>query len=104
MLFFGLKEREIDISVKKEREQVEIFLARFDLKFEKDVDYTIVFEKNNQIIATGSYSGKVLKCIAVDPDWEGTGLAAKVISILVEKKFTEGEQKLFVFTKPQTAL
>lgn len=104
MLFFGLEEREIDISVKKERKPVEIFLARFDLKFEKDVDCTIVFEKNNQIIATGSYSGKVLKCIAVDPDWEGTGLAAKVISILVEKKFTEGEQKLFVFTKPQTAL
>ena len=57
MLFFGLEEREIDISVKKEREPVEIFLARFDLKFEKDVDYTIVFEKNNQIIATGSYTG-----------------------------------------------
>lgn len=103
MMFFGLKEREIDISVKKEREQVEKFLTRFDLKYEKDVDYTIVFEKNNKVIATGSYSGKVLKCIAIDSAWEGTGLAAKVVSILVEKKFAENEQKLFVFTKPQTA-
>jgi [citrate (pro-3S)-lyase] ligase len=56
-----------------------------------------------QLIATGSRTGNLLKCIAVDPSHQGEGLLAKVLTALRQEAFREGHCHLFLYTKPANA-
>ncbi len=81
------------------RETVD-FLQKFDLKFEKDIVYTINgYDKDNKIIATASIAENVIKCFAIDGDYQETGLSLKIISNLIQKLNSLGINHYFVFTK-----
>ena len=45
-------------------------------------------------------SGPVLKCIAVDKNFEGEGLIGKIVTYLLLKAHHEGTNHLFLYTKP----
>lgn len=79
------------------------FLDRMALHPDKDMDQTVLVMEEGQLIATGSRRKNLLKCIAVDPDWQGQGLTATVLTQLRQAAFQEGYSRLFLYTKPANA-
>lgn len=76
------------------------FLARAGLVADSDAEQTVLVWDDEQLIATGSRTGNLLKYIAVDPARQGEGLLAKVLTALRQEAFREGHQHLFLYTKP----
>jgi [citrate (pro-3S)-lyase] ligase len=72
-----MSERIIRLSDPKERKQVEDFLARLDLSFEDQVDYTVALYRDDEMIGTGSLKGSVLRNVAIDETIQGEGLTGK---------------------------
>ncbi|CQR72234.1 [Citrate [pro-3S]-lyase] ligase [Sporomusa ovata DSM 2662] len=95
--------REINLDSPGEVESVRAFLAAFDLTFTAAVDYTIAFYQNNEMIATGSLAGEVLRNIAVAPQMQGEGLTADVVSRLIQQAGQRGIYHYFIYTKPSAA-
>ncbi|MET3617842.1 [citrate (pro-3S)-lyase] ligase [Peptoniphilus olsenii] len=77
------------------------FLNKFDLKFEEDIDYTIIAEEDQKIVATGSLSENVLKCFAVDKHYQGMSISNTIITKLLDKAYSLNRSHLFIFTKPE---
>ena len=76
------------------------FLAKAGLAADSDAEQTVLVWDAGELIATGSRTGNLLKCIAVDPARQGEGLLAKVLTTLRQEAFREGYQHLFLYTKP----
>ncbi len=93
--------RTINLSKTNEKREVDSFLNSEGLFLEKDVDYTLAAYKNDQIIGTGSLSGNVLKCIAIDTNYQGERLSNKIVSLLINEQFDRGNTHFFIFTKPK---
>ena len=70
-----------------EKKDIEDFLALSGLRFEDDIEETAIVRENSEIIATGSISGNVLKCIAIKPDIRGSNLAGSLITSLIQKQY-----------------
>ena len=79
----------INLKSKYETEEVKEFLGKFNLKYE-DVDYTVVIRENEEIIATCSKKENILKCFAINENYQGLGLSNNLISKVTEKLFLEG--------------
>lgn len=97
-MFSNFKKEE-EYNAKDNKELIE-FLAKFDLIYEEDIEYTIIYKHENEIIATGSISGPVIKCTAVNPNYQNEGLLNKLISDLIKYEYSLSNHHLFVFTKP----
>lgn len=98
MLFSNFKKEEKYWG--EDREELVQFLSKFDLSFEEDIEYTIIYKQKNSIIATASISGPVIKCTAVSPDYQNRGLLNRLITDLIKYEYDLGIYHLFVFTKP----
>lgn len=83
------------------KKEVDDFLRGFGLILDNDVEYTVVAKKNDNIVGTCSYAGKVLKCFAVKEELQGEGIAAQLITHLSDKLFEKGIYETFIFTKPK---
>ncbi len=83
-----------------EREPVEEFLGTLGLALEEDIELCAVIEEEGAIVATGSLSGDILKCIGVRPDRDGEGLANRIVGQLVAAAASLRRFHLFVYTKP----
>ncbi len=104
-MWADFEERVIDLNSSRETEAVRRFLSRFDLTFEAvDLDYTVAFYREDEIIATGSIAGEVFRNIAVAAHLQGEGLTAAVISHLMREAAGKGVYHYFVYTKPDTAV
>ncbi|RDY26014.1 [citrate (pro-3S)-lyase] ligase [Romboutsia weinsteinii] len=90
----------INLKSKYEVSEVSRFLEKFDLKYE-DVDYTVVIRENDDVIATCSKKENILKCFAINENYQGLGLSNNLISKVTEKLFLEGRYHSFIFTKPE---
>lgn len=90
----------INLRSKYEIQEVEKFLISFNLKYE-DVDYTVVIRENDEIIATCSKKENILKCFAINENYQGLGISNNLISKVTEKLFLEGRYHSFIFTKPE---
>ena len=90
----------LNLKSKYETNEVSKFLERFSLKYE-DVDYTVVIRENEEIIATCSKKENILKCFAINENYQGLGLSNNLISKVTEKLFLEGRYHSFIFTKPE---
>ena len=76
------------------------FLEKAGLAPQEDAQQTVLLWDGDQLIATGSRTGNILKYIAVDPTRQGEGLLAKVLTALRQEAFREGHAQLFLYTKP----
>ena len=104
MLWGNVKEQIIDLTNPREVDEVKKFLARFDLAYYGDVDYTVaLYNDDDKIIATGSLTKDVLRNIAVDESLQGEGLTASVVSHLMREAAVRGYYHYFLFTKPSKA-
>lgn len=76
------------------------FLAKASLDADLSVEETVFVWDGDDLIATGSREGNILKCIAVDKFRQGEGLTATVITELRKRAFEDGFTHLFLYTKP----
>ncbi|WP_312701124.1 [citrate (pro-3S)-lyase] ligase [Sedimentibacter sp.] len=85
----------------KKLEKLIQFLKEEQLTYDEGIDFTVnLVDSKGNIAATGSLEGKILKCIAVSDSFQGEGLAAKIVTILISHALSKGHSHLFLFTKP----
>ena len=97
----NLEEIIIEDMTSKELDEVKEFLNEQDLKFDENIQYTVALYDDDKVIGTGSFDGKILKCIAVDSSYKGMGISNKIVSTLVNEQYRRGNMHLFVYTKPK---
>ncbi|WP_040210110.1 [citrate (pro-3S)-lyase] ligase [Clostridium polynesiense] len=95
----GLQIQEVNLNNENEVREVIEYLSAFHLRFEKDIDYTILVKDNNKIIGTCSKSGSILKAFAVDSEYQGQGVSSYMVSFMLDEMFNKGIHHSFVFTK-----
>lgn len=96
-----LREEVIKTTSEYDKERLSAFLNKQGLTLDNDIEYSMALTDSGRIVAAGSFAGRVLKCIAVDEDYKGWGLSAKVVSHLVNELYRRGRTHLFIYTKPQ---
>lgn len=89
------------VSTEYEKNRVIRFLNKFFLRYDKNIDFTLYLEDNDEIIATGSKAKNVIKCFAVDDKYKNQGLSNVILTQLRNKIFELGYKNSFVFTKPE---
>ena len=90
-----IKEAILDIEIN----QVKIFLASFDLRYEQDIDKTLYIEENGKIIATISKAKDIIKCLAISSEYQSENLSSVLITKILEKMREENIHSYMVFTK-----
>ena len=77
------------------------FLAKAGLQADEGLERTCLIWEDDEIIATGSRQGNLLKCIAVDDAHQGEGLTGTLLTHLRQDAFASGHSHLFLYTKPK---
>lgn len=86
----------------KELENLKKFLERMELRYDDGIEYSVcVLNENYEVIGTGSVDQNVIKCVAIDPRYQGQGLSAVIITNLVQYEFEKARTHIFVYTKPK---
>ena len=89
----------------KKLDDYKAFLASLELDYDENVKFTVLcLDDEGAIIAGGSLDGKICKCIGVSEDHQGEGLTATVVTELRKEAFLQGEDHLFLFTKPKNRM
>ncbi len=81
-------------------EAVVRFLEEQGLHGDEGVQATVSLREDGRILACGALDGNVIKTVAVDPAFQGRGLAEVLMTELRREAFAGGHRQLFVFTKP----
>lgn len=77
------------------------FLGRVSLGYDPHPDIAVIIRSSSgAIVGTGSLSGRVIKHLAVAPEWQGYDLSAQVLDRLYQAARGMGITKLFAFTTP----
>ena len=101
MEYLNLEESIIENNDFKKLKEIEEFLNKHELRLEENLEYTLALYDEDKIVATGSFEGRILKCIAVDDNYKGMGVSNKIISYLINEQYRRGNSHLFVYTKPK---
>lgn len=99
-----IKEEILKTTSESDKKRLDDFLCRQGLTLDKDIEYSMVLTDSGKIVAAGSFSGRILKCIAVDKEYKGEGLAARVVTHLINEQYRRGRTHLFIYTKPENKL
>ena len=83
----------------RRRGQLEAFLAGCGLDFDARAEYTAMLVDDGEIVAAGSLDGMTVKCVAVAPDRQGEGLAARVMTELRREAWARGHGQLMLYTE-----
>lgn len=89
----------VNLSNPFEIKEVTEFLAKFELKYDTNIDYTVVIRENDKIIATASKEKNIIKCFAIDPARQGEGISGSILTNITNKMFDQGYFHSMVFTK-----
>lgn len=89
----------VNLSNHFEIKEVTEFLAKFELKYDTNIDYTVVIRENDKIIATASKEKNIIKCFAIDPARQGEGISGSILTNITNKMFDQGYFHSMVFTK-----
>ncbi len=94
----------IDLKQQMPVDEVRAFLSQFELSCDGDVEFTVgVRDQYNTLVGTGSFSGQVLRNIAVDESLQGAGLTTMILTALMQEMGRRGVMHYFVFTRPDKA-
>ncbi|WP_455500435.1 [citrate (pro-3S)-lyase] ligase [Gemmiger sp.] len=84
--------------------QVDALLQAEGIRRDANLDYTCaVCDADGQVIATGSCFGNTLRCFAVSRAHQGEGLLNTVVTHLIEYECEQGNLRLFLYTKAESA-
>ena len=93
--------REINLGNSEEMMKVKGFLQRdFELGFDENTEYTLVIEEEGDIVATASYSGNIIKQVAIDQRYQGAGYSSLILQKLMDRMIDKNILHIFVYTKP----
>jgi len=84
--------------LKIEKNKVIDFLNSMDMFWDEDIVDTYYIEMNSEVIATGSRSDKVIKCLAVKKEWQSHNLISLIINAIIKSFFEDGIYHYFVVT------
>ena len=79
---------------------IEKFLLKFDLKLDKNLTKTFYIETEKGIIGTISCDNYIIKCLAVDPEFQSENLATVLINHIIDYFRINNIFNYQVFTKP----
>ena len=82
------------------QEQIIELLTHLGLRWDKKCEMSIGIIEGEELVATGSRQGNILKCIGVLPDRHGEGLTAAIVTELIKDAHKCNHSHLFLFTKP----
>lgn len=86
----------------RKRKKLEEFLQKEELSYDEQIEETVnLTDKEGNIAATCSLHANVLKCIAVSKEYQGLGLSARVVTLMMNRAMEKGRRHLFLFTKPK---
>lgn len=84
--------------------QVDALLQAEGIRRDANLDYTCaVCDEAGQVIATGSCFANTLRCFAVSRAHQGEGLLNTVVTHLIEYECEQGNLRLFLYTKAESA-
>lgn len=78
----------------------EQLLGKTGLVPEEMPEQIVLIWEGDNLAATGSRQGNILKYLAVDPTHQGEGLLASLLTALRQEAFQQGHRHLFLYTKP----
>ena len=81
--------------------RVKEFLDKNQLELSTDIELFVVGKEDDNIIACGGLSGRVLKCIAVANERRGEGIILKVMTELLNAAYNKNQKELFLFSTPK---
>ena len=84
----------------RKRTAWEQLLAKTGLVPEEMPEEFVLLWEGDDLAATGSRQGNILKYLAVDPAHQGEGLLATLLTALRQEAFAQGYRHLFLYTKP----
>ena len=94
----------VDLKQQMLVDEICVFLSQFGLSYDGDVEFTVALrDQYNTLVGTGSFSGEVLRNIAVDESLQGAGLTSKILTALMQEMARRGVMHYFVFTQPGKA-
>ena len=79
----------------------ESFIKSANLEPDHLIEKTVLVWDDDEIAASGSRYGNILKLIAVNPKYRGEDLTSTVIGALRQDAFSDGHRSLFLYTKPE---
>lgn len=82
--------------------ELRAFLAEAELTYDPGIGYSVVIrDEAGRIAAAASLDRDTVKCAAVRPDLQGSGLMAQLITCLRQEAVSRGIRSLFLYTKPR---
>lgn len=87
-------------SDRKSNQAVDQLLEKEGIQRDKHLDYTCgLYNSSKELVATGSCYQNILRCLAVDSDYQGEGLMNQLISHLINYQYERGIYHIFIYTK-----
>jgi [citrate (pro-3S)-lyase] ligase len=84
----------------RSNKQLDELLKTEGIRRDANLEYTCgIFDESMNLIASGSYFGNTLRCLAVSSSHQGEGLMNKVITHLIQMQYEKGNTHLFLYTK-----
>lgn len=85
--------------LKHEIDKITQFLMRFDLKYDRDITETLFIEEADEVIATISRTGHIIKALAVHEDFRGENIAGILLTEMLMSMRSEDIFYYQVYTK-----
>jgi [citrate (pro-3S)-lyase] ligase len=84
----------------EDRRAIADFLQEQNLQWEDDITFSVACLVKGALVGTGSLSGRIIKCLAVDEALRGEGIAVAMVSRLEAEAARRGIAHPYVFTTP----
>lgn len=78
-------------------------MERSGLSPQESVEYTVGILKENHLIASASYQKNIIKCLAVDKEYQSENLLTQVLLHIMERLREKDLNHYFLYTKPSEA-
>jgi [citrate (pro-3S)-lyase] ligase len=85
------------------RQAIERLLARYGLDYDARVPLFVIGEVDGRIAACAGLDGNVVKCVAIDVDYQGSALSCSLLTEVTALAAENGHTHLFLFTRPTSA-
>lgn len=98
----GLEMRLMPLSLATEKAKVHALLSQCGLRYDDRLtSYLGVFDADDRLVAGGGLADASIRCLAVSPQAEGEGLAARIVGRLLSEAAQCGWHNVRLFTKPE---
>lgn len=81
--------------------RLQAFLHACGIEYDPCVQFTALLMEEDEILATGSMDGAVIKCVAVSPSHQGDDLTGQIMTVLLRHAAEKGLRHLMLYTKPR---